>query len=172
MEKFDIYNAQKQKIGTGHPRGVPLPKGQYRFLATVIVYNAAGELLMQQRVASKKSWSSYWTPGASGAVIAGETVAEGASRELLEELGIAHDFSNTPSRLSVSFAEGWDEIWLLEWNGDLSELTLQVEEVSAARWVTRDQYFQLLENGQAIPHIYAREIFQWIRSKDEYLVEE
>ena len=127
---------------------------------------------MQQRVASKESWPLYWTTGASGAVIAGETVAEGASRELLEELGIAHDFSNTPSRLTVSFDEGWDEIWLLEWNGGLDELTLQAEEVADARWVTPDEYFQLLENGQAIPCLYSREIFQYIRSKDEHPVEE
>ncbi|MCL2113485.1 MAG: NUDIX domain-containing protein [Streptococcaceae bacterium] len=138
-EKFDIYNAQKVKIGTGHPRGLSLPDGQYRFIATVVIYNSKGEILLQKRAADKESWPNYWTFAASGSVIAGETVAEGAARELREELGIALD------------------------------LTLQTEEVADARWFSESEFLTLLENGQAVPHIYAKEIFNYIKSDDEYL---
>ena len=169
IEKFDIYNAQKVKIGTGHPRGTALPKGQYRFVATVVIYNSKGELLLQKRTAMKKSWANYWTFGASGSVIAGETVAEGARRELLEELGLDIDLMEVPSRLTVSFDEGWDEIWIIKHDAALSDLTLQAEEVSEAAWFGREDYFRLLENNQAIPHVYAREIFDYIESNDEYL---
>lgn len=46
-------------------------------------------------------------------------------RELEEEIGLKLDLSNTRPHLTVNFDEGFDDIYLVEADIDLDELTLQ-----------------------------------------------
>ncbi len=55
----------------------------------VLVFNQAGELLLQKRSASKDKFPGCWTISASGHVDYGHSYAEAAARELEEELGLS-----------------------------------------------------------------------------------
>lgn len=50
--------------------------------------NDKKELLLQKRSATKKSHPNFWDISGVGHIRAGETVIEGAIRELKEELGV------------------------------------------------------------------------------------
>lgn len=54
----------------------------------LLVFNPRGELFVHLRTATKDVYPSHWDVCVGGVLAAGETFAEGAGRELAEELGI------------------------------------------------------------------------------------
>ncbi|EOI04959.1 hypothetical protein UAY_00660 [Enterococcus moraviensis ATCC BAA-383] len=169
MEYMDIYTSEKQRTSKIHTRDHVMNDGDYRFVVSVLIFNSAGKLLIQKRQSSKTSWANWWDYTAGGAVITGESLYEAAQRELLEETGIIVDLKDVPSRLTVSFEEGWDEIYFVTKDIALNELVLQEEEVSEMKWVTEQEYLQMLNQNEFIPYIYAKSIYDFYRSQSEYL---
>lgn len=169
MEYMDIYTSTKKKTGKKQLRDSPFSNNHYRFVVTVLIFNRSDELLIQKRQSTQKSWANWWDYTASGAVIQGEELYQAAERELQEETGILIDLSDIPSRLTVSFEEGWDEIYVVSKDIKLEELHLQKEEVSEMKWVTEEEYFNLLAQNEFIPYNYAKSVFDFYRSKSEYL---
>jgi isopentenyl-diphosphate delta-isomerase len=56
---------------------------------SVFLFNSAGELLLQQRALSKKTWPGVWSNSCCGHVMLHENVADAAKRRLRYELGIS-----------------------------------------------------------------------------------
>jgi 8-oxo-dGTP pyrophosphatase MutT (NUDIX family) len=54
----------------------------------ILVFNRAGELFVHLRTAGKDVYPSHWDVAVGGVLVAGESFADGARRELAEELGI------------------------------------------------------------------------------------
>jgi isopentenyldiphosphate isomerase len=54
----------------------------------VAVCDSAGRLLVHQRSATKDLWPSRWDVAVGGVMAPGETWADGARRELAEEVGV------------------------------------------------------------------------------------
>ena len=164
VEKFDIYNAEKTFSSRTGIRGIPLKSGDFRFVVRVIIFNSAGDkILVQQRVKSKSAFPEKWDFSAAGGVLAGESLAEAASRELFEELGVQADFSDVPSRMTVRFHEGWSEIFLLQKDVKIEDLHLQKSEVAAVKWVSEKELHHMIDKGLFIPFIYAKSIFDYLR---------
>ncbi len=59
----------------------------------ILVFNEAGELLLQKRNENKDTFPGFWTLSASGHVNYGQTYDEAAKRELKEELGLEIDLT-------------------------------------------------------------------------------
>ncbi|AVO57029.1 NUDIX hydrolase [Pseudomonas chlororaphis] len=104
----------------------------------ILLFNSAGELCVHRRTLSKALYPGYWDVAAGGMVLATESYAESAARELEEELGVsgveltAHDhffFEDTGNRL-------WCSAFSAVWDGPLS---LQPEEVLEARFISIDE---------------------------------
>jgi isopentenyl-diphosphate delta-isomerase len=55
---------------------------------SVLIFNAAGELLLQQRAASKRLWPRYWSNSCCSHPRSAETMQAATQRRLYEELGI------------------------------------------------------------------------------------
>lgn len=53
----------------------------------ILLFNSAGELCVHRRTLSKALYPGYWDVAAGGMVLATESYAESAARELEEELG-------------------------------------------------------------------------------------
>lgn len=152
MENFDLYNYDRTLSGKTIERGNPVPDGYYRLVVVVLIFNSKGELLIQQRQSYKKNWSNLWDVSSSGHVTAGETSQQGASRELKEELGIDYDFSNTAPVMTLSFPHGFNDFYIIHKDLDAAKLQLQEEEVQAAKWATKDEVFQMIDDGSFIPY--------------------
>jgi len=104
----------------------------------ILLFNSAGELCVHRRTLSKAIYPGYWDVAAGGMVLAVESYAESAARELEEELGVsgveltAHDhffFEDTDNRL-------WCSAFSAVWDGPLR---LQPEEVLEARFIAIDE---------------------------------
>jgi isopentenyldiphosphate isomerase len=167
LEQFDICNARKEKTGELGTRGIALAAGQFRFVVHVIIFDSACEkVLIQKRREDKEAWPGYWDFTAGGSAIAGEEIHEAAERELFEEIGLKLDLSNTASRLTISFHEGWDEIYLIKQDVKLTDLVLQAEEVSEVRWATEEELRQLISAGQFVGNIYNGILFELANTEE------
>lgn len=94
----------------------------------ILVFNSAGELLVQKRTETKDIYPGYWDPAAGGVMQFGETYEENAEREVAEEMGIRgvpltplFDLWFEDERSAV-----WGRAFTCVWDG---VVTPQVEEV-------------------------------------------
>ena len=91
-EIMDLYDRNRQITKNTYIRGSAQPKGFFRLVVHVCIFNSKGELLIQQRTYNKKM-PGLWDVTCGGAVSTKESSSQGAQRELSEELGINIDFS-------------------------------------------------------------------------------
>ena len=64
-------------------------KGVLHRAFSLFIFNAAGELLIQQRSRSKRLWPLYWSNSCCSHPRSGESMEAATRRRLLEELGLA-----------------------------------------------------------------------------------
>jgi isopentenyl-diphosphate Delta-isomerase len=55
---------------------------------SLFIFNAGGELLVQQRASGKRLWPGYWSNSCCSHPRAGETMTEAVGRRLRQELGL------------------------------------------------------------------------------------
>jgi isopentenyldiphosphate isomerase len=89
-ELVDVIDAAGHTIGVVTRREMRARRLPHR-CTYVLVFNRAGELFVHLRTAAKDVYPSHWDVCIGGVVIAGEAFAEGARREIREELGIDAD---------------------------------------------------------------------------------
>ncbi len=149
MEKIDLYDKDRQLLNQTAFRGEELPKGTYRLVVHICLFNDKDEMLIQQRQ-SAKHFPNMWDLTVGGQVSAGETSRQGIQRELKEELGIDMDMSEILPTLSVPFKDGFDDVYLVRTNVSLDELTLQKEEVQAVKWANEAEILDMIGCGEFI----------------------
>lgn len=88
MEYIDIFDENNNPIGKIKEKQQAHEDGNFHRTAHVWIINDKNELLLQKRSASKKSHPNCWDISGAGHIRAGESVTEGAIRELKEELGV------------------------------------------------------------------------------------
>ena len=160
VEIFDLYDNLRRPTGETMVRGEPVPEGRWRLVVHICVFNSAGQLLIQQRQPFKDGWPNLWDVTVGGSVLAGETSQEGARRELQEEVGLEADFSDAAPDFSSNFTGGYDDIYILHMDPDLSSLRLQESEVQAVRWAGLEEILSMINDGTFIP--YGKEFIQFL----------
>ncbi len=153
MEQFDVYDINRVKTGVIKDKGTPLKDGEFRQVIHICIFNSKGEMLIQQRQSFKKAWPNLWDITLGGCGIAGETSSQTAQRELFEELGIMLDFSKIRPHLTVNFENGFDDYYFINLDLDAEKLKLQQEEVQAARWATKQDVQNLIDQNKFIPYV-------------------
>jgi isopentenyl-diphosphate Delta-isomerase len=83
-----LVNSKNQPIGTMpkskvHNRKTPLHRGFSAF-----IFNSQGQVLLQQRSHTKKTWPLVWSNSCCGHPGVGESVTSAAHRRLKAELGL------------------------------------------------------------------------------------
>jgi isopentenyldiphosphate isomerase len=151
MEILDVYDMHRVPTGRTFVRGTK-PENGYYLVAQVIIFNTKGQMLIQQRQANKVGWPNRWDVSAGGSVQAGETSQQAAHRELQEELGLSVDFTGVRPHVCSTFAEGFTDVYIVNRDVDISQLTLQKEEVQTVRWAGREDVLQMIEEGKFIPY--------------------
>lgn len=86
LENWQIYNRQLQCVGTRR-REETLAPGEYHLVVNAFIFNAAGQVLLQQRSPDKLYFPSYWDSSVGGSVQAGENIEIAMHREMAEEIG-------------------------------------------------------------------------------------
>ena len=150
MELNDIYDENRNLTGKLHRRGTPWKPGEYGVVVCVWVYDGRGHLLLTRR-AREKSFAGTWE-NSGGAVKAGETSRQAASRETREELGFDPALEGVRPALTVNFSRGFDDLYLVERDVDAQKLRLQAEEVMDVRWAAREEVLQMIDAGAFIPY--------------------
>lgn len=147
MELVDIYNNKHEKLNYTKNRR-ELVDGEYRLSCFVWIINDNNELLIQQRVATAKKCPNMWET-ASGGATAGDDAKTGAIRELKEELGIAVNEEQLEFIGSYKRINDFVEVFLLNSNISIDELTLQEDEVQRAKWMKINEFEKLIEEEKA-----------------------
>ena len=152
MERWDLYDSDRNLTGETMLRGNPIPPGRFHLVVHICVFNPAGQMLIQRRQPFKQGWSGMWDVTVGGSAVAGDNSRTAARRELKEEVGIDHDFSGAAADVSISFPDGFDDYFLLEMEPDPASLTLQYEEVAEVKWATKEEIFAMIDEGTFIPY--------------------
>lgn len=152
MELWDVYNKDRIKLNKTMVRGSEFEKGAYHLVVHACIFNSKGEMLIQQRQPFKDDWSNMWDVTVGGSAVAGDTSQTAMERELLEEIGLKIDLQNVRPNMTMNFDFGFDDIYLIEEDIDISTLKLQYEEVQCVKWAFIDEIFEKLDNGTFIPY--------------------
>ncbi len=152
VEQWDLYDIDRIKTGNRTERGKVIPSDRYRVVVHLCIINSDNQMLIQQRKHNKESWAGLWDLSVGGHVVAGETSREGIQRELYEELGLAVDMTNSRPSLTMNFPQGFDDIFILRQDVDLSRLHLQETEVEAVRYATLDEILAMIDDQTFIPY--------------------
>lgn len=87
-ELFDVVDEHDHVIGQARRSVVHSDPSFIHRSVQVLVFDRRGRLLLQRRSQSKDLYPGYYCTSASGHVMAGDTYANTAERELREELGV------------------------------------------------------------------------------------
>lgn len=146
MEYIDIYDEFNNPTGEIKERAKAHKDGNFHRTAHIWIINNKNELLLQKRSPTKKSHPNCWDISGAGHILAGETVIEGAIRELKEELGLKVKENDLKFISIVKTTDDPEEqvfsyVYLLESNNDIEDYKFEDKEVSEVKYV----YFEDLE---------------------------
>ena len=118
-------------------------------------------ILLQKRCADKDLFPNMWDISVGGHISAGEDSLVSAKRELSEELGLNPDEFNFlyVDKIKEKFeykdilSNEFVTIYKIVSDVNIDSLILQKEEVSEARWFTKDELNNLRDELKVIPHI-------------------
>lgn len=114
----------------------------------VMLENEAGEVLLQKRAASMLVYPNCWDNSAAGHVDAGEDYLQAAEREMQEEIGVSIrlqcvEIYKTSERRGDKVFNRFNAVYKGTIPKD-TRFTLQPEEVSEVKWVSREELKQLI----------------------------
>lgn len=167
MELFDLYDSDRKNTGKTLERGSPVPKGFYRMVVHICIFNSEGKILIQQRQPFKHSWSGMWDLTVGGSAVAGDTSIAAAVRETGEEIGVVLDEQELKRVLTVQTDHVLDDIYTVQKELDIEQLKLQPEEVAQVKWADMEEIFGMIDSGVFIPyHRSLIELLFFLRDHD------
>lgn len=160
MEEWDIYDRYRRKTGKTMVRGEAFPEEAYHLVVHVCIFDTKGRLLIQQRQSFKQGWPNLWDVTVGGSALKGEESWQAAQRETWEEVGIVLDLQKERPAFTLSFEHGFDDFYVLEKEVAVEDLSLQYEEVQAAKWADLEEILALIREEQFVP--YSSDFIRWL----------
>lgn len=165
MEEYiDIVTQEGIPTGQKELKSIVHQNGLFHHTAHVWLYTASGDVLLSQRSASKIICPLLWDVSVAGHIDAGESIINGALREMKEEIGLTLS-ENDLQKLGVfeSFQKYGNDIvdnefhntYIAELKVPLSVLKPQIEEVEALKLVSFTEFEHLLSNSETNGHFVA-----------------
>lgn len=152
MELFDLYDCDRNKTGRTMERGTPIPKGFYRMVVHVCIFNSEGKMLIQRRQPFKHSWSGMWDLTVGGSSVSGDTSLAAVIRETSEEIGVKLAPDELKRALTIQTECIFDDIYIVQKDLDETALTLQYEEVEQVKWADINEIKAMIKEGSFIPY--------------------
>lgn len=143
MEEYvDIWDSEGQPTGKSCLKDEAHQKGWFHPTVHVWFYTASPALLLQKRGKLKQTYPQLWDVSVAGHVSAGESILEGALREVKEEIGldiqvsdlVALDIRKNTNRFDNGITDcEFQHVFLVHLKTDVSQLQIQESEVDAVR---------------------------------------
>ena len=152
MEIWDLYTKDRIKTEETMVRGEKITKGFYRLVVHVCIFNSQGEMLIQQRQPFKSSWPNMWDVTVGGSAISGDTSQSAAEREVYEEIGYKLSLDGIRPALTINFEDGFDDMYLIKKDIEISDLYLQYEEVKAVKLASKEEILKMIDEETFIPY--------------------
>ena len=151
MELWDAYNRNGEKTGEILVRGEPIPEGRYHLVCEVLVRHMDGDYLCMIRSRKKPNYPLYPECTAGGSALMGDSPIDCIKRELREETGIEWDeFEEVNRTVRECYATIFHSyVCTVDWPKD--KITLQEGETEAYKWLTEEQFIELLNSDRMIP---------------------
>ena len=130
-------------------------EGHYHNTAHIWFYTHNGEILLAQRSAKKTLHPLLWDVSVAGHIDAGETVEEGAMREIKEEIGLKIKKKQL-QKIGVfecfqSYENGivdneFHHTFLVEFDGSLFDLSPQEDEVENLKLISMYDFSEMVDH--------------------------
>ena len=154
-EYFDVLNERGHYLNIKETREKCHKEGLWHKAVAIFVLNSNDEVLLQKRSPNKKMWPNMWDMTAGGHVFSGELGFQAVIRELKEELGINLDKTDITfigSALSTNIKgeltdNHFNEYYIAQKDIEINELILQEDEVTEAKWMSKDEILQRINDG-------------------------
>ena len=155
MEYWDIYDDNRNKTGRTILRSDrdKLGDNENHVAIHVAFFNSKGEMLLQRRSLTKADDPGKWDFSSRGSILVSETPQDGAHRETLEELGIDYDFNNIKPMFTKKYPNVFDDFFIVNLDIDIKDITIQKEELSEVKWITKEEMEELINDNYVIPHV-------------------
>lgn len=148
MEKWEILNSNGKPVGKTVVRGRSvLANGEYHLVVHIWVVSDNGKYLIQKRSEKKRLMPGEWA-ATGGAAVAGEDSFTAASRELKEELGIESNRDTLKFLKRIKRRNAFVDVWVMRTNIPVYRLKLQKNEVSSAKWVSKETLIKMIKEGK------------------------
>lgn len=148
VELWDVYDENRNVTGRLHPRGTPLPTGDYHLVVQVWMRNSRGEYLLTKRTPNKPHPGKWETTG--GCAQAGDDSLSAVLREAKEETGLTLDPSKGRLFLSFRSKDSFGDVWLFEQDFDLGDVVFQEGETCDAMYATPEMLRQMARSGELV----------------------
>jgi isopentenyl-diphosphate delta-isomerase len=141
-EYIDIWSSDGQPTGQSCLKDEAHQNGWFHPTVHIWFYNTTPALLLQKRSLTKDTFPGFWDVSVAGHVSAGESILDGAIREVKEEIGLdinASDLKPLDIRKNTNrFKNGiidceFQHVFLVKLDTELSQLRIQESEVDAIR---------------------------------------
>ncbi|SDS26286.1 Isopentenyldiphosphate isomerase [Formosa sp. Hel1_31_208] len=165
MEEYiDIVDENGEPTGVSGLKSEIHKKGLYHHTAHVWCYTSEGQILLQQRAASKAIYPLLWDVSVAGHVETGERIEDAAIREAKEEIGL--DISEAAlQKIGVfkcfkNYSNGikdyeFHNTFIIKINSAIQELTPQAGEVESLKFVSIPEFIQKLDHSNTNHHFIA-----------------
>lgn len=181
MEYIDIVDENNNPIGKVKEKQQAHEDGDFHRTAHIWIINDKNELLLQKRSASKKSHPNCWDISGAGHIRAGESITEGAIRELKEELGVEvteKDLNYIATIKSTKNPKNMEfgYVYLLRSNKKIEEYVFEDDEVSEVKYIYYEELEKMVEEkaeGLLIHDEEFKKLFEYIRNSenDKYYID-
>lgn len=150
-ELFDIVDNQDRVIGQAPRSACHGNPALIHRVAHVLVFNSAGQLLLQKRSETKDVQPGRWDTSVGGHLDPGEDYRDGALREMAEELGVVGQELNYlysyPHR--NAFESENVSTFLVRYDGPFR---FDTQEIDGIDFYTATQIAQMLGSGVLTPN--------------------
>ena len=171
MEYIDIVDQNNNPTGEIKEKTQAHEDGNFHRTAHIWIMNDKKELLLQKRSATKKSHPNCWDISGAGHIRAGESVINGAIRELKEELGVETKESELQYIATIKSTKNpknmeFGYVYLLKCNNQVEEYIFEDNEVSEVKYVYFEELEKMVEervDGLLIHKEEYKKLFEFIR---------